>query len=265
LRRLDEWHKYVDIQAKRVSSAKSGQSGPPSSDRPDRKTEHSQNAQDGGLSEPLDDLYADSAFTADSFLTEAPAAPSALIDDLLPEHFRPTPLPSMIEFASNDFSHEPLPEDQELSKVRIEQASLAPPAEQAMENPVPPLGQALSQVDGGLFAGETPLQSKEITQNGRPSSSPARKETREELLARLLDPELTLDEAAQVLNVCPTTVRRYTNRGVLPHYRTIGNQRRFRLSQVLAFLESQEAASRSQSLGNGHNSVSHSERPPSTG
>ena len=66
-------------------------------------------------------------------------------------------------------------------------------------------------------------------------------ETRDELLRRLLDPTLTLEEAAQVLDVCPTTVRRYTNRGVLPHFRTSGNQRRFRLSHVLAFLEAQGA------------------------
>jgi len=65
------------------------------------------------------------------------------------------------------------------------------------------------------------------------------KETREELLQRLLDPQLSLEDAARILNVCPTTVRRYTNRGVLKHVRTAGNQRRFRLSDVLAFLESQ--------------------------
>jgi excisionase family DNA binding protein len=63
------------------------------------------------------------------------------------------------------------------------------------------------------------------------------KESREEFLRRLLDPALTLEEAARVLNVCPTTVRRYTNRGILKHFRTAGNQRRFRLSHVFAFME----------------------------
>jgi len=66
------------------------------------------------------------------------------------------------------------------------------------------------------------------------------KETREQLLSRLLDPQLSLEDAARLLNVCPTTVRRYTNRGLLPHLRTAGNQRRFRLSDVLAFLEAQK-------------------------
>ena len=64
------------------------------------------------------------------------------------------------------------------------------------------------------------------------------RETREQLVQRLLDPPLTLEETARILNVCPMTVRRYTNRGDLPHFRTVGNQRRFRLSDVLGFLES---------------------------
>ncbi len=63
------------------------------------------------------------------------------------------------------------------------------------------------------------------------------RETRNDLLERLLDPPLTLEDAARILNVCPTTVRRYTNKGVLPHFRTVGNQRRFRLSDIIAFME----------------------------
>jgi len=63
------------------------------------------------------------------------------------------------------------------------------------------------------------------------------RESRGDLIQRLLDPQISLEEAARILNVCPTTVRRYTNRGVLQHYRTAGNQRRFRLSDVLTFME----------------------------
>jgi excisionase family DNA binding protein len=63
------------------------------------------------------------------------------------------------------------------------------------------------------------------------------RESREELIGRLLDPQLTLEEAARILGVCPTTVRRYTNRGMLQCHRTPGNQRRFRMSDVLQFLE----------------------------
>ena len=64
------------------------------------------------------------------------------------------------------------------------------------------------------------------------------KESREELVERLLDPTLSLEETARILNVCPTTVRRYTNNESLQSFRTAGNQRRFRLSDVLAFMES---------------------------
>ncbi|BDI31227.1 hypothetical protein CCAX7_32780 [Capsulimonas corticalis] len=73
----------------------------------------------------------------------------------------------------------------------------------------------------------------------RRARGPRKEETREELLSRLLDPTLTLEETARMLEVCPTTVRRYTNRGILPHERSQGNQRRFKLSSVLAFMESQ--------------------------
>jgi len=70
-----------------------------------------------------------------------------------------------------------------------------------------------------------------------PSRSPRAVESREQLVQRLLDPVLSLEEAATLLDVCPTTVRRYTNRGILKCYRTPGNQRRFRLSEIMNFME----------------------------
>ena len=63
------------------------------------------------------------------------------------------------------------------------------------------------------------------------------KETREQLVRRLLDPEITLEETSRLLGVCPATVRRYTNRGWLNHHRTEGKQRRFRLSDVVRFVD----------------------------
>ncbi len=63
------------------------------------------------------------------------------------------------------------------------------------------------------------------------------KETRQELIKRLLDPQLTLEEVSRLLGVCPTTVRRYTNRGWLTHHRTAGGQRRFLLSDLVTFVE----------------------------
>lgn len=63
------------------------------------------------------------------------------------------------------------------------------------------------------------------------------KETRQDLIRRLLDPELTLEDTARLLGVCPATVRRYTNKGWLLHHRTKGGQRRFRLSSIVRFVE----------------------------
>lgn len=62
------------------------------------------------------------------------------------------------------------------------------------------------------------------------------KESRQDLVKRLLDPELSLEETSRLLGVCPATVRRYTNREWLKHHRTVGGQRRFRLSDVVRFV-----------------------------
>jgi len=71
----------------------------------------------------------------------------------------------------------------------------------------------------------------------KPRRRGKRKETRQELMQRLLNPELTVREAAILLNVCPATIRRYTNCGALRCHRTPGRQRRFYLSDVLAFIK----------------------------
>jgi len=67
-------------------------------------------------------------------------------------------------------------------------------------------------------------------------------ESREEIIRRLLDPELSLHEAAAVLNLSKATVRRYTDQGKLACLRTEGGQRRFRLSALLGFLDVQSQA-----------------------
>lgn len=67
-------------------------------------------------------------------------------------------------------------------------------------------------------------------------------ESREEIIRRLLDPELSLHEAAAVLNLSKATVRRYTDQRKLACLRTEGGQRRFRLSALLGFLDVQSQA-----------------------
>jgi excisionase family DNA binding protein len=51
---------------------------------------------------------------------------------------------------------------------------------------------------------------------------------------------LTVTEAASLLGVSPSTLRRWSNAGVLPCYRTPGGQRRFSREQIESFLESLE-------------------------
>jgi hypothetical protein len=65
---------------------------------------------------------------------------------------------------------------------------------------------------------------------------------RDELLARLLNPTITLEETALILDTCPTTVRRYANMGLLTHVQAPGDQKRYRLSDVLAVMQNRDAA-----------------------
>lgn len=61
-------------------------------------------------------------------------------------------------------------------------------------------------------------------------------ETRRQLIARLENPELSLQEAAILLGVCRATVRTYCDEGLLRHTRTEGGQRRFHYLDIKDFL-----------------------------
>lgn len=100
------------------------------------------------------------------------------------------------------------------------------------KKPTPPQLQQHLAIDLG------PLRS--VRRAGRPPLT----ETREEIIRRLLDPALTLHEAAAILNLSKATLRRYTDHGKLPCQRTAGGQRRFKLSDVLALLEQREEEAR---------------------
>lgn len=79
-----------------------------------------------------------------------------------------------------------------------------------------------------------------FTTDGRKKPLEIKGQSREEILERLVNPTITLEEAAKIMGVCKATVRRYTAKGALPHYRTPGNQRRFKLNDIIAFLEEQK-------------------------
>lgn len=65
---------------------------------------------------------------------------------------------------------------------------------------------------------------------------------RTKILARLLNPELTLYEAAILLRVSRNTLRRLTNDGVLKCTRTVGKQRRFKLNDILVYVARNDPA-----------------------
>ncbi|TMI70855.1 MAG: helix-turn-helix domain-containing protein [Bacillati bacterium ANGP1] len=75
------------------------------------------------------------------------------------------------------------------------------------------------------------------SRSSRRVGRPPLTETRDEIIHRLMDPDLTLHETAAILSLSKATLRRYTDRGKLPCRRTAGGQRRFKLSEVLVLLE----------------------------
>lgn len=152
-------------------------------------------------------------------------APPAEATATMPAEAKPAPSAS---------SPTPTPKVRPQPATPAPQADNSPPAESLPSEQIKTAVRLRKKLPKHLI-GEEATKTTEVAQ----SSYKTFKESREELLQRLLDPSLTLEDTARVLNVCPTTVRRYTNKGILKHYRTAGNQRRFRLSDVLAFLESQ--------------------------
>ncbi len=129
-------------------------------------------------------------------------------------------------------------------------AAAAPPTERSgvtLKSGAPRPKQILERLTAGNDEVREKLEALDLRQQVLPldieaATAPPKRtgratESREELVQRLMDPVLSLEEAAILLDVCPTTVRRYTNRGVLKCYRTPGNQRRFRLSEIMSFME----------------------------
>lgn len=69
----------------------------------------------------------------------------------------------------------------------------------------------------------------------------ARLQERRRLIVKLLNPLLTMHEAELLLDLSQTTIRRATQNGSLRSQRTAGGQRRFRLLDVLEFLDRRES------------------------
>jgi len=65
-------------------------------------------------------------------------------------------------------------------------------------------------------------------------------EAREAYKARLLDRVVWMAEAAELLGVCPATVRRYIERGRLECFAGPGGKRRFYMSELRRFIDKRE-------------------------
>jgi excisionase family DNA binding protein len=118
------------------------------------------------------------------------------------------------------------------------------PSEEDDPAPTAPLAPSVTdndQGDGAVWRAlpENVRRLAQLSADLLPDAAPQSPERRQ-LIERLLNPLLSLEDTARLLGVCTATVRRYANKGALAHQRTIGQQRRFLLSDVLALLESRK-------------------------
>lgn len=170
---------------------------------------------------------------------QAPASP------VIPEMKPPEPLPS--QYVVEELSVEPTA-SQSVSRAASGSKGLSAPRPRwkvvepqlvGVSDTVP--DERLPEALMGRLPSHMRFLARVSGYRSAPPSAPKRRrrrdETRLELIERLADPVLTLDETAVLLGVCPTTIRRYTQKGWISHHRTKGGQRRFRLSDIAAFLE----------------------------
>ncbi len=142
-------------------------------------------------------------------------------------------------------------------RVASEEAHTAPKSTASRQKPdemtpTPLVPSAVASVTARETAGRKAKSS--VTSTTRQSSTRnageraqrvrLRPETRAQMLARLTNPMISLHEASVILGVCSATVRRYCDLGTLPHLRTPGGQRRFRLREVLALARTLETKKR---------------------
>ena len=262
---LKDWYRYLDEVSR--PARREGEAPPESAWRPWLPDEDADAPEEMVPVEALPELPLLSA--PGTFLDPSPPKPPVYQDLTVDDTLQPMPRFQGIALQAPTFElpipllkREKKPEKERFAPAarsgaektgNTQVAEPAPPASPPGGASLPPL--SLTRTGPALEAEEAPapgeerqpgtmapryrellsqIRSQDVTQNSY--KAPFR-ETREELVQRLLDPPLTLEETARLLGVCPTTIRRYTNKGMLRHFRTSGNQRRFRLSDVLEFLD----------------------------
>jgi excisionase family DNA binding protein len=277
---LKEWYRYVDRQSRPVRRLAGNEEEAPASApwRPWKDAAEQENgAEDGLRPEEIPEL---TPFLGAPTWSEAQqAAPLEYEDLTVDDQLQPmlqfsvpelSPPVFEVELPRLQVSGEPEPQVPEMptftspSSTQRDEEPSEPPL---LKTEAAPSGQPVltlagpesvgtrvgaEATDGDQPAGELPpasdlvsrrlelLSQVRTTTQDEDAGKTRSRESRVELVQRLVDPTLTLEETALLLGVCPTTVRRYTNKGILPHFRTQGNQRRFRFSDVIEFLEKQQ-------------------------
>jgi len=265
---LKDWYRYVD-SVSRPSRRITGEEPEPAAWRPWLGAADAEDGPEevvGPCDVPVLDLSSTVGRLPEALLPGGPEFQDETIDDELepisqftiPEFHPPefaVEIPRFLMLGGSPPEPEPATEvpdspgdrriieaERELAEAGAKGGAAAPaPAEEAApEEPLPSLSPEPTWDEDGPRPTRhwdllSQIRTREVAQN---SYKKTFEETREQLLQRLMDPPLTLEETARLLGVCPTTVRRYTNKGLLRHFRTQGNQRRFRLSDVAEFLNS---------------------------
>jgi excisionase family DNA binding protein len=250
---LTEWYEYVDRLSRPVRRQTDPETAPPPSWRPWLGTPPVEDLDEQIAPDQLPSLPVAAAMPELSQALQRVTA--EFVDPTLHDELQPMPEFSVPELQAPVFElalHTPLaslgpalegpetaepppPPEPPAVEIAAAGAGAAPPSE-ASES------EARTALPAGLVGRERERRAEilaQIREHGAGAEARTRsRESRDALMERLLDPTLTLEETAVFLGVCPTTVRRYTNRGQLRHFRTSGNQRRFRLSDVLEFLDS---------------------------
>lgn len=233
---LQEWHRYVDEQSRPVRRGGEPERAPDASWRPWQENREGRNGVPprGSSGPPVPGPEQSQSLQGaeipdlgpllGSYPATAHLANRAMEDPTLHDELPPIGTYDAPILRAPEFAIEPCT----LPAAELAELLARPLDPGTYDAPEPPVDAAMTRLTRQAallrrLSGETEL-SRTLS-------------TRHELVQRLADPILTLEETALLLDVCTATVRRYTNRGVLRHFRTEGNQRRFRLSDVLEFLE----------------------------
>lgn len=111
---------------------------------------------------------------------------------------------------------------------------VADPYELLMQRDKNPKQRRPEEINEELTQNELPL---DLIRKDAKIIEQERMKRREEIIKRLTDPLISIDEAALILNVTKAALKRYTERNLIPYLRTAFGEIRFKFSDILKFSE----------------------------